>query len=54
MDIQHYFVLHRALFPEDSPLEFEVQPPRKMTPKKKPLATKVKKTPQKKRGSKKN
>ncbi|XP_039835020.1 uncharacterized protein LOC120695871 [Panicum virgatum] len=43
----------RSLFPGDT-LEVEVQPPRKMTPRKKQLGTKMRKTPQKKRGSKKN
>jgi hypothetical protein len=45
--------LHRSLFPEDA-LEVVVQPTRKMTPRKKQLATMVKKTPRKKRGGKKN
>ena len=53
MKHQNNFVLHISLFPGDG-LEVEVQPPRKTTPRKKQLATKVKKTPQKKRGSKKN
>jgi len=44
--------LHRSLFPGDA-LEVEVQAPRKMTPKKKKLATKVKKTPEKKGATKK-
>jgi len=43
MNHEHIFVLHRSLFPGDA-LEVEVQAPRKMTPKKKKLATKVKKT----------
>ena len=34
-------------------MEVEVQPPRKTTPRKKQLATKVKKTPQKKGATKK-
>ncbi|XP_039784999.1 uncharacterized protein LOC120651548 [Panicum virgatum] len=42
----------RSLFPGDA-LEVEVQAPRKMTPKKKKLATKVKKTPEKKGATKK-
>jgi len=52
MNHEHIFVLHRSLFPGDT-LEVEVQAPRKMTPKKKKLATKVKKTPQKNAGTKK-
>jgi hypothetical protein len=44
--------LHRSLFAEDA-LEVEDQPARKMTPRKMQLATKVNKTPQKKRGGKK-
>jgi len=52
MSHEHIFVLHRSLFPGDA-LEVEVQAPRKMTPKKKKLATKVKKTPQKNAGTKK-
>ena len=39
-------MFHRSLFAKDS-LEVEVQPARKMTPRKKQLATKVKKTPHK-------
>ena len=52
MNHEHIFVLHRSLFPGDT-LEVEVQAPRKMTAKKKKLATKVKKTPEKKGATKK-
>ena len=40
-----------SLFAQDA-LEVEVQPARKMTPRKKQLATKVKKTPHETRGGK--
>ena len=53
MKHQYNFVLHKSIFPGDA-LEVEVQPPMKMTPRKKKLGTKTKKTPQKKKGSKKN